>query len=198
MGVSPRLEPFLPISRVVKLRDGQFFLDYDYPKSIGYMAPFYGNFGVLLKAYAYTLRLGREGLTRVSEHAVLNANYMRKRLESVLEIPYNRTCMHEFVASAAEQAQNGVRALDIAKALLDKGHHAPTVYFPLIVKECLMVEPTETESKETLDLFVDDLTEILRLASEDPEAVQQAPTTTPIGRLDETKAARDMVLTDDL
>ncbi len=198
VGVSPRLEPFLPISRVVKLRDGQFFLDYDYPKSIGYMAPFYGNFGVLLKAYAYTLRLGREGLTRVSEHAVLNANYMRKRLESVLEIPYNRTCMHEFVASAAEQAQNGVRALDIAKALLDKGHHAPTVYFPLIVKECLMVEPTETESKETLDLFVDDLTEILRLASEDPEAVQQAPTTTPIGRLDETKAARDMVLTDDL
>ncbi len=198
VGVSPRLEPFLPISRVVKLRDGQFFLDYDYPKSIGYMAPFYGNFGVLLKAYAYILRLGREGLLRVSELAVLNANYLRKRLEDVLEIPFNRTCMHEFVASAARQAQDGVRALDIAKALLDKGHHAPTVYFPLIVKECLMFEPTETESKETLDQFVDDLTEILRLAEQDPEAVQRAPLSTPVGRLDETKAARDMVLTDDL
>jgi glycine dehydrogenase subunit 2 len=198
VGVSPRLEPFLPISRVVKLRDGQFFLDYDYPKSIGYMAPFYGNFGVLLKAYAYILRLGRKGLIRVSELAVLNANYLRKRLEDVLEIPYNRTCMHEFVASAARQAQDGVRALDIAKALLDKGHHAPTVYFPLIVKECLMFEPTETESKEILDQFVDDLTEILRLAEQDPEAVQRAPLSTPVGRLDETKAARDMVLTDDL
>lgn len=198
VGVCERLAPFLPISRVVKLRDGQFFLDYDYPKSIGYMAPFYGNFGVVLKAYAYILRLGREGLERVSEHAVLNANYLRKRLESHLEIPFNRVCMHEFVASAMEQAEKGVRALDIAKALLDKGHHAPTVYFPLIVKECLMVEPTETESRETLDVFVDDLLDILQTAAKNPEAVAHAPERTPIGRLDETKAARDMVLTDDM
>ncbi|MFW5838094.1 MAG: aminomethyl-transferring glycine dehydrogenase subunit GcvPB, partial [Desulfovibrionaceae bacterium] len=140
VGVSERLLDYLPVSRVVQLKDGQFYLDYDYPKSIGYVAPFYGNFGVALKAYAYILRLGREGLTRVSEYAVLAANYLRKRLEEHLEIPYNRTCMHEFVASAVEQAKSGVKALDIAKALLDKGHHAPTVYFPLIVKECMMVE----------------------------------------------------------
>lgn len=198
VGVCEKLADYLPISRVIKLRDGQFYLDYDYPKSIGYMAPFYGNFGVLLKAYAYILRLGREGLTRVSEYAVLNANYLRKRLEEHLEIPYNRICMHEFVASAVQQAQNGVRALDIAKALLDKGHHAPTIYFPLIVKECLMIEPTETESKETLDQFVDDLIAILEQAESDPQAVQAAPQNTPVGRLDETKAARDMVLTHDM
>ena len=198
VGVCDRLTPFLPISRVVKLEDGRFFLDYNHPQSIGYMAPFYGNFGVVLKAYAYILRLGREGLVRVSEHAVLSANYLRKRLEQALTIPHNRICMHEFVASAAAQAKNGVRALDIAKALLDKGHHAPTIYFPLIVKECLMFEPTETESKETLDLFVDDLLDILRLAESDPAAVTGAPLSTPVGRLDETKAARDMVLTDDL
>ncbi len=198
VGVCARLAPFLPVSRVVKLRDGRFYLDYDYPQSIGYMAPFYGNFGVVLRAYAYILRLGREGLVRVSEHAVLNANYLRKRLEAQLQIPYNRVCMHEFVASAVKQAEKGVRALDIAKALLDKGHHAPTVYFPLIVKECLMIEPTETESKETLDRFVDDLLEILQTAEQAPQSVAAAPVTTPIGRLDETKAARDMVLTDDM
>jgi len=198
VGVCCRLTPDLPISRVVKLEDGRFFLDYNYPKSIGYMAPFYGNFGVVLKAYAYILRLGREGLIRVSENAVLNANYLRKRLEDHLEIPHNRLCMHEFVASAARQAQNGVRALDIAKALLDRGHHAPTIYFPLIIKECLMFEPTETESKETLDRFVDDLIEILAQAEQDPRAVQAAPLTTPVRRLDETLAARGMVLTEDL
>ncbi|EMG38383.1 glycine dehydrogenase (decarboxylating) beta subunit [Desulfocurvibacter africanus PCS] len=198
VGVSQRLLDYLPISRVVKLEDGQYFLDYDYPKSIGYVAPFYGNFGVVLKAYAYMLRLGREGLIRVSENAVLSANYLRKRLEEYLEIPYNRTCMHEFVASAVQQAAKGVRALDIAKALLDKGTHAPTIYFPLIVKECIMVEPTETESKETLDRFVDDLIEILTRAESDPASVQAAPTTLPVTRLDETLAARGMVLTDDM
>ena len=198
VGVCEKLVPYLPISRVVKLEDGQFALDYDEPKSIGYVAPFYGNFGVALKAYAYILRLGREGLTRATENAVLAANYLRKRLEDHLEIPHNRTCMHEFVASAVNQAKNGVRALDIAKALLDKGHHAPTVYFPLIVKEALMVEPTETESKETLDRFVDDLVDILHTAKTDPEAVTAAPTTLPVKRLDETRAAREMRLTADL
>ena len=198
VGVCERLTPFLPISRVVRLRDGQFFLNYDYPESIGYMAPFYGNFGVMLKAYAYILRLGREGLVRASEFAVLNANYVRKRIEKHLHIPHNRLCMHEFVASAVEQAKSGVRALDVAKALLDKGHHAPTIYFPLIVKECLMIEPTETESKETLDAFVDDLIDILTTSASAPEQVTAAPRLTPVGRLDETKAARDMVLTDDM
>jgi glycine dehydrogenase subunit 2 len=196
VGVCKRLVDFLPVSRVVKLEDGQFFLDYDYPKSIGYVAPFYGNFGVYLKAYAYILRLGRDGLIRVSENAVLAANYLRKRLEKHLEIPYNRTCMHEFVASAVRQAARGVRAQDIAKALLDKGCHAPTVYFPLIIKEALMIEPTETENLATLDQFVDDLIEILSLAESDPASIQAAPVNTPVGRLDEAKAARNLELTD--
>ncbi|EPR44257.1 Glycine cleavage system P-protein [Desulfovibrio sp. X2] len=196
VGVSEKLLEFLPVSRVKKLEDGLFVLDYKHPKSIGYVAPFYGNFGVYLKAYAYILRLGGKGLTRVSENAVLAANYLRKKLEKALEIPYDRTCMHEFVASAVEQAKSGVRALDIAKALLDKGHHAPTVYFPLIVKECIMVEPTETESKETLDRFVDDLLDILDHAAREPEAIQAAPVTLPVRRLDETKAAREMDIAD--
>lgn len=194
VGVNKKLEPFLPVSRVVRLEDGQYFLDYDYPDSIGFIAPFYGNFGVILKAYAYILRLGRDGLSRASEYAVLAANYLRKRLENHLHIPYNRTCMHEFVVSAVNQAQNGVKAVDIAKALLDKGHHAPTVYFPLIVKECLMIEPTETESKETLDRFVDDLIDILETAEKDPEKIRNAPYTTPVRRLDEVRAAKKMEL----
>ncbi|WP_045217428.1 aminomethyl-transferring glycine dehydrogenase subunit GcvPB [Desulfonatronovibrio magnus] len=194
VGVNSKLEPFLPVSRVVRLEDGQFFLNYDYPDTIGYIAPFYGNFGVMLKAYAYILRLGREGLLRVSENAVLSANYLRKRLESHLHIPHNRICMHEFVASAVKQARKGVRAVDIAKALLDKGHYAPTVYFPLIVQECLMVEPTETESLETLDQFVDDLIDILSRVESDPESVKQAPRFTPVERLDEVLAARSMQL----
>lgn len=194
VGVSDKLLDFLPISRVVKLEDGQYCLDYDYPKSIGYIAPFYGNFAVMLKAYAYILRLGRQGLVRASENAVLAANYLRKRLEDHLEIPYNRICMHEFVISAAQQAEQGVRAIDIAKALLDKGHYAPTVYFPLIVKECLMVEPTETESKATLDQFVEDLIDIVQRAAGEPESVTHAPQNLPVKRLDEVLAARAMDL----
>jgi glycine dehydrogenase subunit 2 len=198
IGVSERLVDFLPISRVRKREDGQFFLDYDYPKSIGYVAPFYGNFSVYLKAYAYLLRLGGPGITRASENAVLAANYMRKRLSSHFEIPYDRICMHEFVASASKQAKKGVRALDFAKGLLDKGHHSPTIYFPLIVPEALMIEPTETENKETLDTFIDDLIELAELVDTNPEALTSAPITLPVTRLDETRAARAMELTDDL
>ena len=198
VGVSEKLVPYLPISRVTKQEDGRFFLKYNYPKSIGYVAPFYGNFGVYLKAYAYILRLGGAGLTRATEHAVLAANYMRKRLSDHFEIPYDRICMHEFVASASPQAKKGVRALDFAKALLDKGHHAPTVYFPLIVPEAIMVEPTETENKETLDRFIDDMIELAELVDTHPEALTSAPVTLPVTRLDETKAARNMELTDDL
>ena len=198
VGVSERLVPFLPISRVEKREDGQYRLNYDYPKSIGYVAPFYGNFGVYLKAYAYILRLGGPGLTRATENAVLAANYMRKRLADHFEVPYDRICMHEFVASAAPQAKQGVHALDFAKGLLDKGHHAPTVYFPLIVPEAIMVEPTETENKETLDQFCDDLIELAGLVDSNPEALTSAPVTLPVTRLDETRAARAMELTDDL
>ena len=177
-----------------KKADGSFFLNYDHPKSIGYMAPFYGHFGVFLKAYAYVLRLGGKGLTRVAEYAVLNANYVRKLTEDFLDIPYSRICMHEFVASAPE----GTRALDIGKALLDYGIHAPTVYFPLIVQECLMTEPTETESKETLDHFVAVLREIVEKGKADPDFLPSAPLNMPVRRLDETGAARNMVLTEDM
>ncbi|MBG0791695.1 MAG: aminomethyl-transferring glycine dehydrogenase subunit GcvPB [Desulfovibrionaceae bacterium] len=198
VGVSDRLVDFLPISRVRKREDGRFFLDYDCPKSIGYVAPFYGNFGVYLKAYAYVLRLGGTGLRRASENAVLAANYMRKRLSGHFEVPYDRICMHEFVASASPQAKDGVHALDFAKGLLDRGYHAPTIYFPLIVPEALMIEPTETENKETLDKFCDDLIELAELAKTNPEALTSAPVNLPVTRLDETRAARSMELTDDL
>ncbi len=190
VGVSEKLIPFLPISRVVKRSDGTFALDYDHPQSIGYIAPFYGNFGVILKAYAYILALGREGLVRVSETAVLNANYLMSKLKNAYELPYDRTCKHEFVLSASKQMKNGVRALDIAKALIDRGFHPPTVYFPLIVKESIMIEPTETESKETLDSFAEAMLEVARIADENPEALRAAPSTTPVSRLDEVKAVK--------
>ncbi len=194
VGVSARLTPYMPISRVKKNADGEFYLDYNYPKSIGYIAPFYGSFGVLLKAYAYVLRLGGEGLTRASEYAVLNANYLKKLVEGFLDVPYPRICAHEFVASTP----SGVRALDVAKGLLDQGYHAPTVYFPLIVPECLMVEPTETESKQTLDEFAKTLGDVVKMGLEDPQALLDAPTNTFVRRLDETGAARNMVLTEDM
>ncbi len=191
VGVSEKLADFLPISRVVKRTDGTFALDYHKRLSIGYIAPFYGNFGVILKAYAYILMLGRHGLIEASEYAVLNANYCRVRLKEHYDIPYNKTCMHECVVSASRQAANGVHALDIAKYLIDHGIHAPTIYFPMIVKEAIMIEPTETESKETLDEFIALMIEIARLAREDPDAVKNSPLHLPVKRLDETKAARE-------
>lgn len=195
VGVSECLVPFLPAPRVRKGPDGAFYLDYDVPQSIGYMGPFYGSFGIMVRALAYMLRLGAEGLARASEYAVLNANYLKKRLENTLDIPYaNRLCAHEFVASAPA----GTRALDIAKALLDRGFHAPTIYFPLIVHECLMAEPTETESKETLDAFVQALQDIMLQAKSDPQALLDAPVTLPARRMDETAAARNMILTEDM
>jgi glycine dehydrogenase subunit 2 len=192
VGVTGELEPFLPISRVIKRKDGTFALDYDYPASIGYISQFYGNFAVLLKAYAYILLLGREGLVEVSENAVLNANYLKVQLKEDYSIPYPDNCLHEFVLSAAEQAKKGVRALDIAKALIDNGIHPPTVYFPLIVKEAMMIEPTETESRETLDIFVSVMRTLARLAEEDPGSFAECPSNAPVSRVDEVKAARDM------
>lgn len=191
VGVCEKLVDFLPIARVIKRSDGTFALDYHRHKSIGYIAPFYGNFAVILKAYAYILLLGKQGLIEASEYAVLNANYCRVRLKDHYDIPYDRICMHECVLSAMRQAKNGVHALDIAKYLIDKGFHPPTIYFPLIVKEALMIEPTETESKETLDLFIETMIEIARLAEKDPDIIKLSPVTRPIKRLDETKAARE-------
>lgn len=193
VGVVERLTPYLPVGRVEKRADGSFFLNFAYPKSIGQVAPFYGNFTVMIRALAYVLRLGGEGLLRATEHAVLNANYLKKLVEHFLIVPFTRICAHEFVSSAPE----GLRALDIAKGLLDRGYHAPTIYFPLIVHECLMAEPTETESKATLDDYAATLEEIVRQGLADPESLRNAPLHTPVRRLDETAAARNMVLTDD-
>ncbi len=190
VGVNKELIEFLPISRVIRRSDATFALDYNHPKSIGYIAPFYGNFGVILKAYAYILALGKEGLIQAAEIAVLNANYCQARLKKYYELPFEKTCMHECVFSASRQVKNGVHALDIAKYLIDQGYHPPTIYFPLIVKEALMIEPTETESKETLDAFIETMIRIAGLAEKEPSAVTASPVHMPIKRLDEVRAAR--------
>ncbi|MFA5093230.1 MAG: aminomethyl-transferring glycine dehydrogenase subunit GcvPB [Candidatus Omnitrophota bacterium] len=190
VGVSEKLVEYLPISRVIRRNDGSYALDYQQPKSIGYIAPFYGNFGVILKAYAYILALGKEGLIQAAEMAVLNANYCQEKLKKYYDLPFDRRCMHECVFSAARQVKNGVHALDIAKYLIDQGYHPPTIYFPLIVKEALMIEPTETESKETLDAFIEIMIEIAHLAQTNPSAVTRAPQKMPIKRLDEVRAVR--------
>ncbi len=190
IGVAEKLVPFLPVSRVGKRSDGTYALEYNHKDSIGYIAPFYGNFSVVLRAYAYLLTVGRKGLLRISENAVLNANYIKEKLSEAYDLPYKRTCMHECVFSASRQIRNGVHAIDIAKALIDRGIHPPTIYFPLIVEESIMIEPTETESKEQIDVFIQHMLEIAELAERSPEKVKECPLTTPIGRLDETSAAR--------
>ena len=190
VGVKGEICNFLPIPRIIK-KDGVFRLDFNRPNSIGHISPFFGNFSVILKTYAYIMLLGREGLISVSEHAVLNANYIRARLKGYYELPYDRVCMHECVFSASRQKRYGIRALDIAKYLIDKGFHPPTIYFPTVVKEALMIEPTETESKETLDKFISAMIEIANLAKERPQALKDAPKTAPVKRLDEVKAARE-------
>ncbi len=195
VGVAARLAEFLPVSVVVKRSDGTFALEYDRPKSIGYVAPFYGNFGVILRAYAYLLMLGREGLARVAENAVLNANYVMACLKDLYPPAVDRPCMHECVLTAEPLLRrHGVRALDVAKGLIDRGFHPPTVYFPLTVREALMIEPTETEGKETLDAFIAAMRDIAAQAAADPESLRAAPVTTPVGRLDETRAARELNL----
>jgi len=190
VGVVERLTEFLPTSVVCAHDDGSYYLDYDRPKSIGYVAPFYGNFAIVLRAYAYMLMLGAEGLLRVSENAVLNANYVMAKLKGHYDLPIDAACMHECVFSASRQAADGVRAINIAKALIDRGFHPMTVYFPLTVPEAMMIEPTETESKETLDAFIDAMIEIAELTKTDPDQLLACPVTTPVGQLDETLAAR--------
>lgn len=194
VGVHHKLVPFLPISRVVKRKEGSYSLDYDYPDSIGYIAPFYGNFGMLLRAYAYILTLGRQGAIRVGENAVINANYVRARLAPYFDIPYDRVCTHECVLSATRYNAGGIHAVDICKALLDAGYHPPTMYFPLIVPEALMIEPTETESKETLDAFIDAMIRIVQQAKTSPKELLDAPLRQSVRRLDETRAARSPML----
>ena len=206
VGVAPHLVDFLP-TPVVRAFDADgkpsnaggwretadltFALDFERPDSIGPMRSFWSNFAHMVRALAYTYANGGDGLTTVSKLAVLNANYIRASISDVIDVPYDEINRHEFVASAQSlKRETGVRALDLAKALLDRGYHAPTVYFPLIVPECLMIEPTETESKETLDAFIADFRDIIATAKSDPEKILEAPVNTAVGRIDETRAAR--------
>ncbi|HLR11191.1 MAG TPA: aminomethyl-transferring glycine dehydrogenase subunit GcvPB [Sporosarcina sp.] len=193
VGVHKDLAPFLPKPVLVKTDEG-FTFDYNRPQAIGRVKPFYGNFGINVRAYTYIRSMGPDGLKAVTENAVLNANYMMRRLEPYFDLPYTQHCKHEFVLSGRRQKKLGVRTLDMAKRLLDFGYHPPTIYFPLNVEEGMMIEPTETESKETLDAFCDALIQIAKEAEEDPEMVQTAPHTTVVSRLDETQAARKPVL----
>lgn len=194
VGVKKELIPYLPGPVLTKEND-TYYWDKDRPHSIGRVKPYYGNFGINVRAYTYIRTMGAEGLKKVSEYAVLNANYLMRRLEPYFDLPYGRHCKHEFVISGRRQKKLGVRTLDMAKRLLDYGYHPPTIYFPINVEECMMIEPTETEAKETLDAFADAMIRIAKEAEEDPEMVQEAPHTTVVGRLDETLAARKPVLT---
>jgi len=190
VGVTEELRSYLPTPIVDKNDDG-YYLDYDLENTIGKVKGFYGNWGVLLKAYSYILRKGSDGLKKVSERSVLNSNYLRKRLEDVLELPYKSLRKHEFVLSGNRLKENDLKTVDLAKRLLDYGYHAPTIYFPLIVDEALMIEPTETERKETLDGFAETVEKILK---ESHEKVHNAPYNTSVRRVDETKAAKDLVI----
>ena len=188
--VNERLVPFLPIPDIVK-KDGLYHLDHDRPHTIGRISGFYGNIAVIVKAYAYILSMGANGLKKVSELAVLNANYLKEKLKKDYLLPYNTLCKHEFVLSAKEMKKNfGVSAIDVAKRLLDYGVHPPTVYFPLIVPEALMIEPPETDSKEALDAFIDIMSVIYQEAETNPELLKNAPSNTPVKRIDEVLAAK--------
>jgi glycine dehydrogenase subunit 2 len=190
VGVKAHLEPFLPVPVVVRAGD-RYALDWKRPRSIGKLQAFWGNVGMLVRAYTYIRTMGADGLRAVSDNAVLNANYVMKRLEADYDVAVPGPCMHECVLSARRQKKRGVTATDIAKRLLDLGFYAPSTYFPLIVEEALMIEPTETEAKETLDAFCDAMIRIAREAETAPPAVHEAPVTTPVRRLDQTRAARE-------
>ncbi|TME17194.1 MAG: glycine dehydrogenase subunit 2 [Chloroflexi bacterium] len=193
VGVMKDLEQFLP-RPTLERENGHFKLDFERPLSIGRVRSFYGNFGMLVRALTYILAMGADGLSQASEDAVLSANYLRARLEGALDFPHEGPCKHEFVASARNLTAQGIHATDLAKGLLERGFYAPTIYFPLIVPEAVMVEPTETESKATLDAFTEAVLEIVQLAQTDPERLRAEPTSLPVGRLDEVAAARHPVL----
>jgi glycine dehydrogenase subunit 2 len=187
--VKKHLEPFLPVPRILEA-DGTYFLSEVFPQSIGRLHAFFGNVGVMIKAYSYILSMGAENLKKASRLAVLNANYIKESLKDTLHLPYDRPCMHECVFTDKHQAIHKVMTLDIAKRLMDYGFHPPTIYFPLVVNGAIMVEPTETESKQDLDLFIASLKAIAREAQENPDLLRQAPTKPKVRRLDETTAAR--------
>jgi glycine dehydrogenase subunit 2 len=188
------LDPYAPTPTVEKRDDGSYYFDYQRPKSVGKLRSFYGNFGMMVRAYTYLREMGAEGLRGATDMAVLNANYLRARLGEDWHVAYDRTCMHEVVISDRQLKATGVTTLDVAKRLLDYGFHPPTVYFPLVVKGAMLIEPTETETKQTLDEFVDALKEIKREAETQPDLLKGAPHLTRLRRLDETRAARKPVL----
>jgi glycine dehydrogenase subunit 2 len=187
--VKNHLEPFLPVPRVAE-REGEYVLSEDYPESMGKVLAFYGNFGVMVKAYSYILSMGPENLKKASQLAVLNANYVKEKLKRTLHLPYDRPCMHECVFSDKYQMDNKVTTLDMAKRLMDYGFHPPTVYFPLVVHGAIMVEPTETECREDLDQFIEAFEAVTKEATDDPDLLHQAPRNCKVRRLDETMAAR--------
>lgn len=191
VAVNDKLKDFLPTPIVVKDND-KYVLNYDLPNSIGKVHSFNGNFGIFVRAYTYIRILGKSGLPQISRHAIINANYLKAQLKDLFELQYPAPTMHEFVLSAEKQKKRGAKALDIAKRLLDYGVHPPTIYFPLIVKEAMMIEPTESESKEMLDMFVQILFEIDREIDEQPETVLKAPHHTPVHRLDEAGAVKNL------
>jgi glycine dehydrogenase subunit 2 len=194
IAVRDLLEPFLPVPVLVRDPDGHFVLERDRPQSVGKVRGHLGPFGVFVRSYAFIASYGPR-LRQMSEAAVLNANYLLARLREAYDLPYERLCMHEFVLSARNlKRAHGITALDVAKRLMDYGFHPPTVYFPLVVPEALMIEPTETETKETLDAFAEAMLEIAREAAERPDLLQEAPHTRPVGRLDEVKAVKQPVL----
>ena len=193
VAVNAELRDYLPVPRVIK-NGGRFELSEDAPKSVGRVRSDFGNFGVLVRAYTYILSLGGDGLEEVSRMALLNANYIRKKLETSYQIAYDEPCMHECIFTDRIQHRSGVSTLDIAKRLLDYGYHPPTIYFPLVVSGALMIEPTETETPETLDGFIEAMLAIAQEAKSDPELVKQAPHSTPVRRLDEARAARKPML----
>ena len=186
--VTKELERFLPSPRVVKTGD-RYTLNEDYPDSVGKLHAFYGNFGVLVRAYSYILSIGTD-LKKISQYAVLNANYIKERLKDVYHLPYDQPCMHECVFTDKNQQAHKISTMDIAKRIIDNGFHPPTVYFPLVVSGAIMIEPTETESKETLDMFIAAMRDIAREAQETPDVLHEAPKNTKVGRMDETLAAR--------
>ncbi len=198
IAVRGMLEPFLPVPAVVRggseSAEGRFLLDYDRPKTIGKVRGYTGPFGVFVRSYAFIRSYG-PALREMSEAAVLNANYLLARLKGVYELPFDRLCMHEFVLSARNlKREHGITALDIAKRLMDYGFHPPTIYFPLVVPEALMIEPTETEPKETLDAFADAMIAIAREAAESPELLKEAPHHRPVRRLNEVRAAKELIV----
>ncbi len=194
IAVVDKLVPYLPTPIIEKDKKGLYFLNNKLPNSIGRLHTFYGNYSILIRAYVYIRMLGEDGLKTMTKNAIINANYLKSLIKDYFEIPYSNGTLHEFVASGIKQKSKGVKVIDIAKALLDYGFHAPTIYFPINIAESMMIEPTESETKETIDRFANALIEIDKLINIDPDKVLNAPQSTPVRRLDETKANRELDL----